>query len=99
MAELLISAEAERDLVEAYAWYENCRSGLGEEFLSCVDARLRAIERLPELHEKVYQDYRRAIVRRFPYVIFYEYSGDTVTVFGVFHASRRPETWQKRLDS
>jgi len=93
VAELIVSAEAERDLAEAFAWYESCRAGLGDEFLSCVDARLRAIERLPELHEKVYLEFRRAIVRRFPYVIFYEYAGNTVTVFGVFHASRRSDTW------
>jgi len=37
-AELIIAPEAEHDLAEAYAWYEGRRVGLGEEFLSCVDA-------------------------------------------------------------
>ena len=36
-AELVLAPEAERDISEAYDWYENRRHGLGEEFLGCVD--------------------------------------------------------------
>jgi hypothetical protein len=46
--ELIIAPEAEQDLAEAYAWYEGQRSGLGEEFLSCVDACIEAIRRTSE---------------------------------------------------
>ena len=38
--DLLIAPEAERDIAEAYIWYEGRRSGLGEEFLTSVDACL-----------------------------------------------------------
>jgi hypothetical protein len=37
-AELRIAPEAEQDIEEAYGWYERQRGGLGEEFLTCVDA-------------------------------------------------------------
>lgn len=37
-AELTLAPEVERDLDDAYDWYEQRRVGLGEEFLSCVDA-------------------------------------------------------------
>jgi hypothetical protein len=37
-AKLVFAPETERDLAEAYAWYEHHRVGLGEEFLACVDA-------------------------------------------------------------
>jgi hypothetical protein len=69
-AELIIAIEAHGDLEEAYAWYERQRVGLGEDFLQRVDACLEAIRRQPEMHAKVYQDYRRALVRRFPYAVF-----------------------------
>jgi hypothetical protein len=36
--ELVLAPEAEQDIYEAYGWYEKRRFGLGEEFLSCVDA-------------------------------------------------------------
>ncbi len=76
---LVLSPETEQDIREAYDWYENRRFGLGEEFLSCVDACLQRTCRMPELHAKVHQDYRRVLVRRFPYAVFYEHANDTVT--------------------
>ena len=95
--ELVIAPEAAQDIDEAYGWYEGRRSGLGEEFLSCVDACIQAICRRPEMHAKVHKEYRRALVRRFPYVVFYEYVAGTVTVYCVFHTSRNPQKWRQRL--
>jgi plasmid stabilization system protein ParE len=94
--ELIIAPEAAQDVDEAYGWYEIQRAGLGEEFLNCVDACVQAICRSPEMHSKVYQAYRRGLVRRFPYAIFYEYTSNVVTVYCVFHTSRDPEKWRRR---
>ncbi|WP_447975196.1 type II toxin-antitoxin system RelE/ParE family toxin [Nitrospira sp. Kam-Ns4a] len=94
-AELVLAPEAEQDLAEAYGWYEGQRSGLGEEFLSCVDACIEAICRTPELYAVIHD--RRGLVRRFPYAVLYEHVGNTVTVYGVFHASRDPDKWRQRL--
>jgi hypothetical protein len=44
-AELILAPEVELDLAETYAWYEKRRVGLGEEFLSSVDACLEGIRR------------------------------------------------------
>ncbi|NUQ62859.1 MAG: type II toxin-antitoxin system RelE/ParE family toxin [Pirellulales bacterium] len=96
-AELIVAPEAGQDIADAYAWYERQRSGLGEEFFSCVDACIQRICRTPEMHAKVHEAYRRALVRRFPYAVFYEYSDGTVTVYCVFHTSREPEKWRQRL--
>ena len=65
-AELLFAPEVEWDVLEAYAWYEGRRSGLGEDFLTCVDACVQPIYRHPESYAVVYEGYRRAMVRRFP---------------------------------
>lgn len=96
-AELIIAPEAEQDLIEAFAWYEDQRPGLGEEFLSCVDASLQAILRMPEMHRVVYEGCRRALIRRFPYAVFYEFMGQKVMVYAIFHVARDPEKWRKRL--
>jgi len=94
---LIIAPEAEYDISEAYTWYEERRVGLGEEFLSCVDACIHTICRTPEFYAVVHQDYRRGCVRRFPYSIFYEYFNNTVTIYSVFHNSRDPQKWRERL--
>ena len=96
-AKLIIAPEVAQDLAEASAWYESRRTGLGEEFLSCVDACIATILRMPEMQTAVYKQYRRALVRRFPYAVFYEHEGQTVTVYAVLHGSRDPEKWRDRL--
>jgi plasmid stabilization system protein ParE len=96
-ARLVIAPEAAQDIDEAYDWYERRRVGLGEDFLGSVDASIQAICRAPEMHEKVHENYRRGLVRRFPYAVFYEYVDDAVTVYCVFHTSRDPRKWRDRL--
>lgn len=59
-AEFIIAPEAVLDIGDAYGWYEGHRSGLGEEFLSCVDACIQGIRRMPEMYAKAHEDYRRA---------------------------------------
>jgi plasmid stabilization system protein ParE len=96
-AKLVVAPEAELDLTEAYTWYEKRRAGLGEEFLSSVDACLERIRRQPEMYTLLHETYRRALIRRFPFAIFYEYARAEVTVYAVFHTSRDPEKWSQRL--
>ena len=86
--ELVIAPEAELDIAEACVWYEGRRVGLGDEFLSSVDAC-----NVPVIHD----GYRRALIRRFPYAVFYEQSEATITIYAVFHTSRDPDKWRQRL--
>ena len=74
-AELVFAPEAENDLSEAYAWYQDRRPGLGEEFLSSVDVSLQNIRRTPEGCAYAHETFRRCLVRRFPYAVFYDYAG------------------------
>jgi plasmid stabilization system protein ParE len=69
-AELIIAPEAQQDVDEAYSWYEDRRPGLGEEFLSCVDACIQTISRMPELY-----------VQKFTKSIVVLWSGDFHTPF------------------
>ncbi len=96
-AELVMAPEAEQDLDEAYAWYEKQRVGLGEDFLASVDASIQSICRFPKIGAVVCKDYRRALVRRFPYAVFYDFIEDTVNVYAVMHTARDPQKWRERL--
>ncbi|HZZ76934.1 MAG TPA: type II toxin-antitoxin system RelE/ParE family toxin [Gemmataceae bacterium] len=96
-AELIIAPEAEGDLDEAYAWYEKQRVGLGEDFLSNVDACISLLCRVPNLGTIVHKSFRRALVRRFPYAVFYEHVDGVLTVYCVSHTARDPDKWRKRL--
>lgn len=94
---LVLLPGASRDLEEAYRWYEGRRPGLGLGFAHSVDACLQNIRRNPELCEVVFRQYRRAMVHRFPYAVFYKLSDRVVTVYSVFHCSQDPSKWHDRL--
>ena len=92
----IIRPRAERDIQSAYDWYESQEPGLGEEFLEAVRKRLEAIRDFPESCPIIYRDVRRAVVSRFPYLVFYVVQPTRVTVLAVFHHSRSPATWPCR---
>jgi plasmid stabilization system protein ParE len=71
---------------------------LGNDFLRCVEACIAGIQRNPLLYRFAVDEFRRALVRRFPFEIFYEATDDTVVIYSVFHCSQDPEKWRKRLD-
>lgn len=96
-AELVLAPEAEADISAAYDWYETQRVGLGEEFVSCLEAGLQQISRFPTIHANCHKEFRRCLIRRFPYVVFYGYESEVVTIYCVFHASRNPDRWRDRL--
>jgi plasmid stabilization system protein ParE len=96
-AKQILAPEVELDLAEAFAWYEKRRAGLGEEFLSSVDACLERIRRQPQMYTLIHENYRRSLIRRFPFAIFYEYAEAEVTVYAVFHTSRDPQQWRQRF--
>ena len=80
-------------------WYEEQRSGLSLEFRSALDQTLSAIDNNPELYARVYRDLRRALLRRFPYGVFYMQRAEGVIVAAVLHTSRSPELWRARFKS
>jgi hypothetical protein len=77
--------------------YEGRRRRLGEDSLGALEATLEGIRRQPGMHTAVYQSYRRALVRRFPYGVFYESSEATAIVNGVFHFPQDSQKWRERF--
>jgi plasmid stabilization system protein ParE len=83
------------DLGAGFDWYEEHRSGLGEEFLSAVQSTLRSIEQFPEMFVFIHRDVRRAIVSRFPFAVFYLVESRRVVVLRVLHTARDPKLWPR----
>jgi len=94
--QIVIHPEAELDLADAYEWYDEQRSGLGEELLLSIEVTLEAIRENPEQFPVVHKDVRRALIRRFPYGVFYLVEKEVVVVLAIFHARRDPKHWQSR---
>ena len=94
---VVFTDEAKDDVRESYGWYESREPGLGEEYLRCVEACVQTIQRHPELYPVAVDEFRRALVRRFPFEIFYEVSGNSLVIYSVFHCSQNPQKWRHRL--
>lgn len=92
----ILRPRAERDIQSTFEWYESKRPGLGDEFLVSLRERLETVQRSPELYPVLYRNVRRAIVSRFPYVVFYVAQPTRVAVLAVLHQSRNPAIWPRR---
>lgn len=89
---------AERELREAMDWYEARRRGLGLEFLTVVDAALRRIEETPEQVAAWSENprFRRLVLQRFPYVVFFHLRAQGPEIVAIAHCSRTPGYWAAR---
>lgn len=88
--------QAEAELLAAGRWYEARRAGLGAAFRSAIDVAVERISRQPELFPRVQGEMRRALMRRFPYGLYFEIIDGRIVVIGVVHGHRDPEVWQSR---
>ena len=98
MKRLRLTPEAELDLDEAHIWYQAQAPGLAADFLSAVDTCIASIRRHPEVYQLVDPTMRRALLRRFPYAVFYEVGPVEIVVYAVFHCARSPRAWKRRRD-
>jgi plasmid stabilization system protein ParE len=95
---IVLQPEVEEELQEAFDYYESKSPGLGSEFMRAVDACLSFIDRYPLASAEVHKEVRRALLRRFPYGIFYLIDENKIVVIACFHASRNPRQWQRRVE-
>ena len=88
--------EADAELAEARQWYAHQREDLDVEFMNALDEALARIVSNPKQHPIVYRNLRRAVVRRFPFAVFYEVAAEEIEVIAVFHSRRDPDRWKSR---
>ena len=96
---LVVGAAAEADALDATLWYEQRSPGLGTEFLAAVEATLAEIAAMPERYPVVRGEARRALLRRFPYGVYFVASPKLVNVVACLHVRRDPRRWQERTDA
>jgi plasmid stabilization system protein ParE len=61
-----------------------------------VEATLARIERQPGAFPVVHGNTHRALVRRFPFGIFYVVRDADVAITAIMHCSRHPRRWRTR---
>jgi hypothetical protein len=94
---LRLHPEAEREIGEAFAYYESQRPGLGQDFIAAVERGYDLIERLPYGWPVVAGEARWHLTRKFPYGIVYIVRGSDIVIIAVSHLRRRRFYWLSRL--
>ena len=89
--------EADLDVLDAVAWYEDQRAGLGAEFLIELDGVMQRIVQTPFQFPEIKENVRRALLQRFPYSVYFKVDNETVDVLSVLHQHRDPRTWEQRI--
>ena len=88
---LCYTERSKSDVTSAFEWYEKQRRGLGFEFLDCIEIALRGIQTFPEICELCYLNFRRCVIRRFPFSIFYTIEDNKVIIHSVFDNRQDPK--------
>jgi len=91
--------EVEEDAFSAYEWYEEKAIGLGEEFLRIFYAYAGSIPQNPLIYPKVHREFRRRLLIRFPYAVYFRIEDNTIVVYGLFHCARNPRNIKTTLQN
>ncbi len=94
MWRLHVSAEAEVEIFEAAVRYEREREGLGFPFEAQVNTVFARLLEHPFQFPVIEDGVRRALVRDFPYGVFFRMEADLIMVLAVLHLHRHPDTWK-----
>lgn len=97
MRQLRLTSSARADVGAAFAWYEVEQAGLGEAFRRSLEAVLSTLIRRPAAYPKITPRFHRAVMRRYPYIVIYDFDEKQVVVHAVFHTSRNPSSLRGRL--
>lgn len=79
---------AQKEIIDAWIWYEERQPGLGEKFKSCLYHRIHQIIENPKLYSQRRKPYRETRIKPFPYLIIYFVRNDEVIISSVFHTGR-----------
>jgi plasmid stabilization system protein ParE len=101
MSLLVVRPSAELDIQDAADWYEDEEIGLGGQFLDELRDVLRRINELPSQFPEVGRGARRALLKRFPYAIYFllraEGEERALVILAVLHQRRSPSVWRTRV--
>ena len=96
MFKVIFTQAARTELIEAQDWYEAKATGVGRSFRHAISLLIERMSSNPLQFPIVFKNVRRALLRRFPYALFFVMGGETLMVIACFHGSRDPMRWQER---
>ena len=97
MRPVVTRLQAHLDLEEAVSWYESRQPGLGLRLLDEFDYVMRRIAATPLQFPAIQAGVRRALLKRFPYSVYFVARDEQIEVIAMLHQHRHPDTWRHRF--
>ena len=88
--------EAEKDLIDGFAFYERQSKGLGEYFLDSVFADIESLRLYAGIHA-LFFGYHRLLAKRFPFAIYYKIQNGVIRAYAILDCRRDPAWIRSRL--
>ena len=96
MAEILVTAAAEADYLDALLWYAGRSQRAAEGFEAAFEQALQLITDSPYRFAMCNGRHRRFLMRRYPYQVVYRIEEDQPIVIATAHTKRKPRFWKER---
>ena len=97
MKPILVRPAAAADIEDTFLWYQTQRLGLGDEFREALRLTLNQVAENPQGYPVIHRGTRRALLKRFPYGVFYREFPQVIVVVACMHGRRDPKRWQSRI--
>ncbi|MGB1557376.1 MAG: type II toxin-antitoxin system RelE/ParE family toxin [Oceanococcaceae bacterium] len=83
---------AELDIASAIEWYESQQVGLASEFLDEFEKIMAYLGSEPRMFPEKYRGVRRAVLHRFPYLVWYRIDALHVDILACTHCKVDPDS-------
>jgi plasmid stabilization system protein ParE len=94
VSSLIVQPRAQVDIDEALAWYHEQDPKLAQRLLVELDLVFERICHNPLQFPVVADPVQRALLRKFPYSVYFVAVGSRAAVVAVVHQKRRPVEWR-----
>jgi plasmid stabilization system protein ParE len=88
-----ISDKAYREYYEAYEWYEEQLTGLGNRFENALERQIDIVAKNPLIYASRRLSIKESKIEEFPYLIVYKiiHVENVILITSIFHTSRNPK--------
>jgi len=96
---LWLNKDAAQDIEETTDYYENLQKGLGLAFLDDFEHISTLLTTNPFMYMRVFWHFRRALMSRFPYAIYYSINqqAQEIEVVALTNQKQDPDIIRKKL--
>ena len=85
---VVVRAAAQVEAAQAFLWYDERSKGLGDQFADSLKTCLDQLAKTPKLQIQK-NNFRYALLEKFPYRVVFIIEGTTVYVFQIRHTNRK----------